>query len=133
MGLKISGGLEPEDSDCDDPEEAIADRILRHRYGFQRSNRRLLTAIADALRENSRLLELALETSICDRGADAIADALLENSTLQHLQLRLMPGGAAAVVSALRENSAVVQLDLSGSVISDPGDVVPLEGGVVPM
>ena len=83
------------------------------------------TALAQALRHNSRLMTLDLSNnSVSDAGATAVAKALHHNSTLWQLDLSnnsVSDTGATAVAQALRHNSTLRELDLSNNSVSDAG------------
>ncbi|GBG27966.1 NACHT, LRR and PYD domains-containing protein 1 [Hondaea fermentalgiana] len=84
-----------------------------------------VTALANALKENTSLQKLALSRNLIgDHGATALANALKENTSLQDLALQwneVGDDGATALANALKENTSLQKLNLSKNGIGDSG------------
>ena len=106
----------------------VLTKVLHHST-HQSPNKKIsdagATALAQALRHNSRLVKLDLSNnSVSDVGATAVAQALHHNSTLGELDLSnnsVNNAGATALAQALHHNSTLLQLDLSNNNITNAG------------
>ncbi|CAE7280729.1 NLRC3, partial [Symbiodinium necroappetens] len=90
-----------------------------HEYGFRRE------AIAEALKTNSTLISISLESNrIGVEGCKAIAEALKTNSTLISISLEsndIGVEGCKAICEALKTNSTLASIKLGYNNIGDEG------------
>lgn len=81
-------------------------------------------AMADVLRSNSTLCDLAFGSGVTDVGATILAQALRKNSTLTSLSLHsndIADNGAIALADALAENTSLKTLNLEFNLLTELG------------